>query len=180
MTNPYLGEVRMFAGNFAPKNNAMAWGQIISIQQNSALFSLYGTYYGGNGTTTFGLPDLRGRLAVGQGQGPGLQNWTMGEQQGTEAVTLTTQQMPMHNHPPTATTVGTANVNTPQGNYPATLANPPWTGYWIANGKQTGSPIQFSASAVGFTGNNLPHENRMPAMALTYIVALSGIFPSRN
>jgi microcystin-dependent protein len=98
MSNPFLGQVIIFAGNFAPKGWAFCNGQLLAISQYTALFSLLGTTYGGDGRTTFGLPDLRGRVAVSAGQGPGLSNYTLGEQTGTETVTLSTQQMPQHNH----------------------------------------------------------------------------------
>src|SRR3954468_23228168 len=98
MSEPFLGEIRMFGGNFAPRGWAFCNGQILSIAQNTALFSLLGTTYGGNGQTTFGLPDLRGRVAVSAGQGPGLSNYSLGELAGSESVTLTSANMPAHNH----------------------------------------------------------------------------------
>ncbi|HXC54205.1 MAG TPA: tail fiber protein [Rhizomicrobium sp.] len=168
----------MFAGNFAPKSNAYCAGQLISIQQNSALFSLLGTTYGGNGTTTFGLPDLRGRLPVHFGQGAGLSNYTMGEVEGTESVTITSSTMPMHVHVPTASS-NPAGITTPGGNLAAGLTTP-WTRFWVSNANKTGNPVQLNPAILGMAGGNQPHENRMPAIAISMIVSLVGIFPSRN
>jgi len=178
MSDPYLGEIRLFAGNFAPSHNALCNGQTMSIAQNSALFSLLGTYYGGNGTTTFCLPDLQGRLPLGQGQGPGLSNYTIGEKIGQESVTLITNQMPMHTHllVPSA---ANATQNMPNGQFPAAL-QAPFNGFYIKDANKSGNPIQMSASALQTAGGNQPHENRMPSLAISVIIALQGVFPSRN
>ena len=178
MSEPYMGEIRLFAGNFAPRQNAQCNGQIMSIAQNTALFSLLGTYYGGNGTTTFGLPDFRGRLPVGMGQGPGLSSYTIGEQTGTETVTLISQQIPMHTHYAVAGTTA-ANNPAPTGLAPAGMVTP-ITGYYVADANKTGNPIAFSQNALQLTGGSQPHTNLMPSLALTFIIALQGIFPSRN
>lgn len=178
MTQPYLGEIRMFAGNFSPKNNAFCAGQLLSIAQNSALFSLLGTQFGGDGVNTFGLPDMRGRLPVCYGQGGGLSNYVMGEQTGTESVTLLLNQLPMHNHMIIASST-TGNQAAPGGNMPAG-ASAPFTGLWIADSAKTGNPIQMDPASLAMTGGNLSHENRMPALAINFIIALMGIFPSRN
>lgn len=179
MTSPYLGEIRMFAGNFAPRSNAYCAGQTLAIAQNSALFSLLGTYYGGNGTSTFNLPDLRGRMPLGMGQGPGLSNYTIGEQTGTESVTLSVAQLPMHNHLPTATNVATGTVPSPAGRIPAALTTP-FTKFWVQDANKTGSPLPLSPTALHTQGGSQPHENRMPIIAISIIIALQGIFPSRN
>jgi len=178
MTQPYLGEIRMFAGNFAPLHNAYCAGQIMSIQQNSALFSLLGTYFGGNGTTNFGLPDFRGRLPVCMGQGNALTNYTIGEMTGTESVTLNSQQMPMHNHM-MMVSGSDGTLPAPSGNMPSALKSP-FTGLWIAPTATTGNPVPMNANVLGKTGGNLAHENRMPALAISMIVSLLGVFPSRN
>lgn len=178
MTQPYLGEIRMFAGNFAPRTNALCNGQLLSIAQNSALFSLLGTYYGGNGVTTFALPDLRGRVPVSMGQGNGLSNYTIGESTGSETVTVLSTNMPMHNHVPMASNAA-ATSPTPGGMVPAALASP-WTSFWVAAGNVSGSPIALDPGALAMIGGNQPHENRMPVIALSMIIALQGIFPSRN
>jgi microcystin-dependent protein len=179
MSEPYLGEIRMFAGNFAPKSNAYCAGQLMSITQNSALFSLLGTYYGGNGTTTFALPDLRGRMPICMGQGPGLSNYTIGQPVGSESVMITPAQLPMHTHTPVATTVAGGSI-TPGGMIPAALPAPPWTSYWVKDANKTGSPLAMAPTAVGTIGGSQPHENRMPLLAISIIIALLGIFPSRN
>jgi microcystin-dependent protein len=178
MSTPFLGEIRLFAGNFAPKNNALCTGQIVSIQQNAALFSLLGTFYGGNGTTTFALPDLRGRAPLGFGQGPGLSSYSIGEQDGTESVTITNSTMPMHTHIVTASTTN-ANQTTPGSNGFAAL-QAPWQRFWTADAKKNGPATQLNNAIIGFNGGNQPHENRMPTIAISMIIALSGIFPSRN
>lgn len=178
MTQPYLGEVRMFAGNFAPKGNALANGQLMSIVQNSALFSLLGTNFGGNGVNTFALPDMRGRVAVGFGQGLGLSSYSLGEVGGFESVTLTVSEIPIHSHNFVAASTG-ASSNTPNGFVPANL-DPAYTGLYFPANLFNGQTSQFNASVIPPTGGNQSHENRMPILAINYIVALQGIFPSRN
>ena len=178
MTQPYLGEIRMFAGNFAPKSNAYCAGQIMNIQQNSALFSLLGTYYGGNGTTTFGLPDLRGRIPVCMGQGQGLSSYPIGTMTGSESVTLNLTQLPMHNHMMVASS-NDANLPSPVGNMPAGLKDP-FTGLWVSANATVPPPIQMYDKSLANVGGTQPHENRMPALAISFIIALQGIFPSRN
>lgn len=171
---PYIGEVRIFAGNFAPRGWAFCDGQILSIAQNTALFSILGTTYGGDGRTTFALPDLRGRAAVHPGRGPGLTEVRLGEVKGTETNTLLTNQIPGHNHP----VYGVANSGTeasPAGSYPANTMrlDPEYA--------QTGTPVQMNPQMVGFNQfNNQPVENRQPSLGIRYIIALQGIFPSRN
>jgi microcystin-dependent protein len=178
----YIAEIKMFAGNFAPRNWALCQGQIMSIAQNTALFSLLGTTYGGNGQTTFALPDFRGRVAVGTGQGPGLANKDLGEVSGVENVTLVVTQIPAHSH------AATINVNSNAG----TLSNP--TGNYLAGGQDaTANPIPTYAAAStpaatlnastvtgGNTGGSQPHSNMQPYLGMNYIICLFGIFPSRN
>jgi microcystin-dependent protein len=179
MTQPYLGEIRMFAGSFAPRGNSFAAGQILNITQNTALFSLFGTIYGGNGTVTFGLPDLRGRVAVGFQQGPGLSNYMLGQTGGSENVAITSNTMPMHNHTFNASS-DTATSAQPGGNVPATL-DAGYLGYYFTPGNDSNAPPNpFLATAISNVGGSQPHENRMPILAINYIVALQGIFPSRN
>lgn len=188
-----IGEIRMFAGNFAPRNWAFCAGQLMSISQNTALFSILGTTYGGNGQTTFALPDFRGRTAVGTGQGPGLTNITLGEVSGTETVTLLTTQMPAHTHTATATITGTVTPkclddtglgDTPGGQFPAisTAGSKIFT-----NATQTpdsvmgSSPISATANiTIGISGNSQPVPIRNPYLGMNYIICLFGIFPSRN
>jgi microcystin-dependent protein len=177
MSEPFLGEIRMFAGNFAPKGWALCNGQIMSIAQNTALFSLLGTFYGGNGTSTFALPDLRGRLAVNQGQGPGLSLYSIGEQTGTENVTLLSTQMPAHTHLVNAST-GAGDLGNPSG---AILAAPyDSTGNAGTGYTKTAANTQMAPNAVGIAGGSQPFSIVQPVLAVTFIIALVGIFPSRN
>jgi microcystin-dependent protein len=177
---PYLGEVRLVSFNFAPKGWAFCDGQVLSINQNQALFSLLGTQFGGNGQTTFALPDLRGRVVVSSGQGPGLSNYNVGDRGGVEAVALNTAQLPPHNHlalespaPGTSATPASGSVLVPPTLLPARDgAAVPHYGPNLNT--------QLSPAAIGFTGAGLAHENRPPGLVLRYIIALQGIFPSRN
>ncbi len=170
MSEPFLGEIRLFPYNFAPRGWAFCNGQILSIAQNTALFSLLGTTYGGNGQTTFALPDLRGRLAVSSGQGPGLSQYDLGEVGGVENVTLLNTQMPQHTHVLNASN-NDATDAAPGGNVPAV----------IPSGGYTSTPsTTMSGQAVGATGGNQPHTIVQPFLTLNYCIALQGIFPSRN
>jgi microcystin-dependent protein len=168
MSDPLLGSIILFAGNFAPRGYALCEGQTLPIAQNTALFSLLGTTYGGNGTTTFALPDLRGRAPIGPGQGPGLASYVLGEQAGVETVTLSTSQLPAHNHP----------LQSSSGEQ---TTDRPTSGGGLARGGAYISSGDASDVSIGPTaGGNQPHENRPPYLALNYIIALQGIFPSRN
>ena len=166
----------MFGGNFAPRGWAFCAGQIISIAQNTALFALVGTTYGGNGQTTFALPDLRGRVPIGQGNGPGLPPVDLGEVAGQESVTLINTEIPAHNH---TVSLGASNID---GN-PAAVKSPAnaVAGYsdsaplYAPTGNTTMLPFNS-----GITGGNQPHTNLQPYLALNYIIAMEGIFPSRN
>lgn len=172
---PFLGEIRLFAGNFAPRGWALCYGQLLSISQNAALFSLLGTTYGGDGRTTFGLPDLRGRVPVHEGQGPGLTPRTLGERSGSEAVTLLATQLPAHTHALAASTAN-ATSQVARGNLPAfTYVDAVTTLY--AN--EDGGTVAMAPGAIAPTGSGLPHENRMPTLALNFIIAVEGIYPSR-
>lgn len=166
----------MFGGNFAPRNWAFCNGQIIAISQNTALFSLLGTTYGGNGTTNFALPNLQGRLPMHPGQGAGLTNRSLGESAGSVSITLLSAQIPAHTH---TTAVGSGTTSTspsPAGRYPATPAS--GTPY-----ADTGTAAMYAPAAGsvnGATGGSLPHNNLMPYLAVSFIIALAGVFPSRN
>lgn len=180
--NGMMAVVTCFAGDFAPKTWAFCSGQILAIAQNQALFSLLGTTYGGNGVTTFALPDMRGRTAVGIGQGPGLSNYTLGQPAGNETVTLTTTSMPAHMH------VGPANFKldadstvsadpAPDFNYPgpynnAYAAAPTNAAYMLAP--------NYPSGTIGVTGSGQPVPVLSPYLAINYIICLQGIFPSRN
>ena len=170
MSTPFLGEIRIFPYNFAPRGWAFCQGQILAIAQNTALFSLLGTTYGGNGQTTFALPDLRGRVAMSSGQGPGLSNYVIGELSGTETVTLNSTQMPAHNHLLNGSN-NDATDSAPQGNVPAV----------IPSGGYTATPnTQMNPGAVTNAGGSQPHGNLQPFLILNFCIALNGIFPSRN
>ena len=168
MSTPFLGEIRIFPYNFAPRGWALCNGQILSIAQNTALFSLLGTTYGGNGQTTFALPDLRGRVPNSSGQGPGLSSYSLGQVGGTEAVTLTQQELPSHNHAVNSTNAD-ATSSRPGGNFPA------------AGGGYNSAPSNNMAPAmIANAGGNQPHNNVQPYLTLNYCIALEGIYPSRN
>ena len=187
MAEPFLAEIKLFAGNFAPKGWAFCQGQLLSISQNQALFSLVGTMYGGDGQTTFGLPDLRGRVAIGFGQGSGLANYTQGDKGGVETVTLTVNQMPAHTHAFTPGTLAinavsaAGNAQSPDGALPATEAVGVTATYSTAGPDTTMAPAALSGSpTIGNTGGSQPLPILQPYLALNYIIALQGIFPSRN
>ena len=173
MGTPYVGEIRMFGGNFAPSGWAFCDGRLLAISENDTLFNLIGTTYGGDGESTFALPDLRGRVPVHQGQGPGIaQSYQLGERAGAETVTLTTSQLPAHSHPFVASTGG-GGSNTPQNNVAATPA--------VTKLYRLTSPSDaLAANLVQQVGGSQPHENRMPYISITYIISLFGIFPSQS
>jgi microcystin-dependent protein len=175
-----IAEIRMFAGNFAPRNWAYCNGQILPIAQNQALFSLLGTTYGGNGQTTFALPNMQSRVAVGTGNGPGLSIYQLGQQTGTETNTITAGNIPSHTHAiggaaKMLTTTAAANANTPGGNYFANDGSPR---YKASGGGGTMKPATV-ALALGPSGGT-PVPNIMPYLGISYIICLFGIFPSRN
>ncbi|PJI47494.1 MAG: phage tail protein [Pseudomonas sp.] len=193
MSEPFLGEIKMFGGNFAPRGYAFCWGQIMGIAQNAALFSLLGTTYGGNGQSTFGLPDLRGRSPVGIGQGPGLANVDLGEIAGSPNTSLTIANLPAHN----LTVTGTASVAVPVITTEGTSMSPSNTSvlattvdnaagaevkvYGAGPGTTTLAP--FNASVSGSTnvvGSNVPFDIHSPYLGVNFIIALEGVFPSRN
>jgi microcystin-dependent protein len=170
MTQPFLGEMRMFSFDFAVRGWASCSGQILPIAQNTALFSLLGTMYGGNGQTTFALPDLRGRVPLNQGQALGGSYYSMGQRAGTERVTLNQNQLPQHNHLMQA--AGAATTGDPTGALPATsTASKPY---------RNGPPSAQLATSTGFNGGSQPHSNIQPYLTVNFSIALQGIFPSRN
>jgi microcystin-dependent protein len=179
MSAPFIGEIRAFGFNFAPKTWAMCNGQLLQISQNAALFSLLGTQYGGNGVQTFGLPDLRGRAAMNQGQGPGLSNYVIGEQIGTETVTLVSTEMPQHNHLWAANNAA-GDTAAPINNFLAGAIVPTNNVPVPTYAAPGGATVPLAAAMLGLTGNNQPHQNMQPYLVVTYCIALSGIFPSRN
>jgi|SRR6185437_1830040 microcystin-dependent protein len=178
MSDQYLGEIRMFGGNFAPVGWALCNGQLLSISQNAALFSILGTTFGGDGVQNFGLPDLRGRAPLHWGQGTGLSNYVLGEQTGTENVTLLQNQMPMHTHQVQASTTN-GSSSTAQNAVPATAAP--------ARGQSSGPDIYGTAvnttmnpQMISASGGSQPHENMQPSLCVSFIIALQGIYPSRS
>lgn len=170
----YIGTILLFAGNYAPQGFMFCNGQVLQITQNQALFAVIGVTYGGNGTTTFCLPDLRGRVPVGFGQGPGLSPVNLGQQGGVESVALTPNQMPVHTHALNAAAVQTAN--TPLGNLVAPI--PGNEGNLSAFGNAVAG--QMNAAAVANAGQGQAHENRAPFTGLNYIIAVEGLFPPRQ
>ncbi len=177
-----LAEIRMFAGNFNPRTWAFCQGQLLSIAQNTALFSLLGTTYGGDGIVTFQLPDFRGRIALGTGQGPGLPGIILGEVAGTNTVTLLTANLPTHNHPLTGAVNLQVNNDTAGLSDDATNKRFAATGNIftaVATDLVPMAPAQ-STLAAGLTGSNQPFSNMSPYLGMNYIICLEGIFPSRN
>lgn len=171
MSSPFVGEIRMFGGNFAPAGWAFCSGQLMPISENDVLFTLIGTTYGGDGQQTFALPDLQGRLPVHMGTGGGLSPRTIGENGGVETVTLTTQQIPTHNHVPLAVS-GNGNQSTPQGGV--------WAGVTTSIYTSNAPSTAFNSTLGGSTGGNQPHDNLMPYLAISFIISLFGIFPTQN
>lgn len=173
---PFIGEITIFAGNYAPSGWAICNGQMLSISQNSTLFAIIGTMYGGNGTTTFALPDLRGRVPLGPGQGPGVSmNYVQGQVGGQESVTLLSNQMPMHVHPTSvAVSSNAGNSAAPNGR---TLAASDQRNDQYTDQGGNGSLAGVSS---GMAGGSQPHENMQPYLCINFIIALQGVFPSRN
>ncbi|MEM9835030.1 MAG: tail fiber protein [Bacteroidota bacterium] len=183
----FLGEIRLFGGNFAPRQWAFCEGQLLAISQNSALFSILGTTYGGDGRTTFGLPDLRARAAVSSGHGPGLDNRPLGQKTGNYQNVLNNNQLPPHNHVVQVT--ATANLGAssedadtadPSGNSPAIAggdfyASSPSAGEFLGAANLSNLSV-----TTGQTGNNQPVNNMMPSKGMRFIIALQGIYPSRS
>jgi microcystin-dependent protein len=171
MSEPFVGEIRMFAGNFAPRGWAFCDGQLLAVSQNDALFSLLGTIYGGDGRTTFGLPDLRGRVPIHAGHGPGLSERRLGAKSGAEKVTLTVNQMPSHGHPLQAAQAS-ANEQDTGGNVYANAQ--------IDIYVEESQDEVLSSETVSNVGGSRSHTNLMPFLCIHFIIALVGIYPSRH
>jgi len=174
-----IAEIRLFAGNFAPRNWAFCQGQLMSIAQNTALFSILGTTYGGNGQTTFALPDFRGRVAVGTGQGPGLPSITLGEVSGEPTHTLISTEMPAHVHQVRASTAGQATSANPTNNVLG-IGKVPSSSETINMYSAPGATVNLDPSGMTAVGGSQPHNNMQPYLGMNYIICLFGIFPSRN
>jgi len=173
MSEPFLAEIKMFGGNFAPRGYALCNGQLLTIQQHAALFSLLGTTYGGNGISNFQLPNMQGNVPLHWGQGAGLTPYVIGETTGTQHVTLLTTQLPGHTHTVQAAELTDGSTNVPTGQYPA---NSPSANVYTSSAAHT----TFSPAAINPAGGNQPHNNMQPFLVVTFIIALSGIYPSRN
>jgi microcystin-dependent protein len=188
----FLSTILIWPPNFAPNGWALCAGQLLSISQNTALFSLLGTTYGGDGIRTFGLPNLQSRIPIGAGQGPGLSLYNIGDTGGVESVTLAINTIPQHTHTatqslsvglPAVTTSGTTNQPSPSvvPAAPTDASRNPVNIYSNATPNQKlGQPSISGTISIGLTGNGVPHENRQPYLGVNYIIALQGIFPSRN
>ncbi len=184
-----IGEVRIFSGNFAPRAWAFCEGQLLPISQNTALFSIIGTIYGGDGRTTMALPDLRGRVPLGPGNGPGLSSYREGQKGGVETVTLNTTQIPSHSHAASGKIFASNIQGTtyePQGNtFAQGIVNIDRSTTVEAKTYTNASPNEFMAAngvqvTTGNTGGNQSHENRQPYLSTYYIICLQGTFPSRS
>ncbi len=183
MAEPYLGEIRLFAGSYAPANWAFCDGSVLPINSYTALYSVIGTTYGGDGISTFGLPDLRGRIPLSQGQGLGLTPRVAGQNGGTENVTLLTANMPAHNHLVNASTVpattGAAGPTVVLAAAASTTSGETDVRYLPA-AQTVKATVALNSREAGNAGGGQPHDNIMPSLAITFIIALFGIFPSAS
>ena len=179
MADPFIGEIRAVAFTYPPRGWALCDGGLLSIQQYSALFAVLGTTYGGDGSTTFGLPNLQGNAAMHWGSGPGLSTTVIGEVRGADTVTLTSPQLPMHTHILQGGTVaaggGSQQVAAPSPTALYSLSNPQ-----LAYAPDANPPVAFAPQAITPAGGNQPHSNAQPRIALLYCIALEGLFPTRN
>jgi microcystin-dependent protein len=175
MSDPFVAEIRMFAGNFAPTGWASCDGQLLAISQNTALFSLLGTFYGGDGKSTFALPNLGGAAPMQQGQGPGLSDRFLGEMSGVDNVTLLTTEMPVHNH----NWGGSFNVGDVPNGQPGVVLTQASSGQpyqTVSNSNLTNMNLQ----TIGVAGSSFPHNNMMPFLTVYFIIAMQGVYPPRG
>ncbi len=181
MSSPYLSQILMFGGNFAPKNYALCNGQLLSIQQNAALFALLGTTYGGNGVQNFALPNLQSSIPVGWGQGLGLSFYNLGQVGGTPSVTLNQSTVPTHTHSFIAANT-TAATTSPSvaGNIPGSPPASNGRFYATPPGNPPIQPTAMGAASCSVIGSNQSHTNLMPSLCITFAIAIAGAFPSRN
>lgn len=175
MATPFIGEIRMFGFGRTPQNWQACDGSLLSIAEYETLFMLIGTTYGGDGQNTFGVPDLRGRLPLHQGQGPGLSNYVLGQISGTESVTLIGPQMPAHTHTLVATTAA-ATTTAPAGLLPAAVAGD----VFYATSTAGGTAVLMDTQSTTTTGGNLPHANLMPTLTVQYCISTAGVFPQQS
>lgn len=176
MTDQFLAEIRIFPFNFPPTGWAFCNGQLLPISQNTALFSLLGTFYGGDGKSTFALPNLQDSAAMHPGQGPGLSQRFLGEMGGSQTITLLVSEIPVHTHTANAKTVG--GLATPTNNVWAASNAQKLAANFYAPAQ--GSAVAFNPLALSIAGGSLPHNNMMPYLALNFCIAMQGIFPARN
>lgn len=178
MSEPYIGQIMLFAGSYAPPGWAICDGRILPITGNEALFTILGPNYGGDGRTNFALPDLRGRVPIGMGQGENLENYQLGNMFGSETVTLTTAEIPTHTHAIIAT-AAPGNVASPAGAYLAeTAESGGTTGQTYSSAPD--APVVLNAASVTPVGESQPHSNIQPGLVMNYIIALQGIYPARG
>lgn len=181
MAQPFIGEIKLFAGNFPPRGWAFCNGALLPIAQYDVVYALIGTTYGGDGVSTFALPDFRSRVPVGQGTGPGLTSRVIGELGGTETVTLTSSTLPSHTHSAMASTNAGNTAAPGTGVVPAkpvdTLAAP---SLYVVPGTSTINPVLMAPNTLSSVGSGQPHTNMMPTLGINYVIALEGVFPSRN
>ena len=180
MSNVYVGQLMMFGGNFAPLNFAFCNGQTTAISQNETLFSLLGTTYGGDGVSTFNLPDLQCRLPIHEGQGLGQPAYVIGQKSGSENITLTTGQIPAHSHFLFASTAGANASSVSTSNAPAVPNVAGGTAYVDPASGNNPALEAGSMSNLGLAGSNIPHSNMMPSLCISFVISLFGIYPSQN
>ncbi len=171
--DPFVAEIRIFPFNFAPKGWAFCDGQILPLSQNTALFSLLGTTYGGDGKSNFALPNMQGNAPMHPGQGPGLSLHDLGEMGGAESVTLLQSEIPAHSHGVMAATIDNADSNVPTNNNIGKASTK------VFNIATAGSQVQMNPTTIGITGSSLPHNNMMPYLTLNFCIALQGVYPPR-
>jgi microcystin-dependent protein len=174
MSSPFVAEIRIFGFNFAPQGWAQCNGQLLPISQNTALFSLLGTFYGGDGKSTFALPNLQGSVPIQQGQGQGLSTYDLGQQGGTETVTLLQTEMPAHNH-----MYGVTFENGTQGSLTGNVILARSVSGNLYQTNTSNNIVQLDFQALAPSGGGLPHNNMMPTLALNYCIAMQGVFPAR-
>lgn len=181
MSDPFVGEIRLFGGTYAPADWAFCDGSLKPINQYQALFALIGTTYGGDGVTTFAVPNLAGRVAVGQGSGPGLTPRTLSETGGEENHTLTPNEMPAHTHMVVATTTpGTLTGPTNAAITATPTGGTAKNSLYVTQGTSAMVPAAMAPTSITPNGGSQPHPNMMPTVCVSYIIALNGVFPSRN
>lgn len=179
MAETYIGEIRLFGGNYAPHNWALCEGQLLNVNEHTDLYAVLGTTYGGDGVSTFALPDLRGRIAVGEGTGPGLTTRIQGQRFGVETVTLDAQSIPSHTHAFRASK-DRAEVADPEGHVLAKMKDETTTFYEHIDDTPADEVKAFSPKSLANSGKGDPHSNLMPSLCVSHIIALRGTFPQRS